>query len=181
MRRLILTSTAILLFAGCNGGPNQTNIEVVQNMMDQESIKAQDWVPSQGDKVQMLMPPDGTVARGHAPYKFKSDPAGAEKQLNPLSGKMSAEVLTEGRRTYDIYCKVCHGAEGRGDGLVSVKMSVKPRNLMSDEALAYTDGRIYHAITAGKGVMGSYATQITDANRRWAVVNYVRTLQKQKQ
>lgn len=29
------------------------------------------------------------------------------------------------------------------------------------------------------GVMGSYASQITDAKKRWAVVNYVRTLQKQ--
>ena len=58
-------------------------------------------------------------------------------------------------------------------------MAVKPRNLIIPESKAYSDGRIYHAITAGKGVMGSYASQITDANRRWAVVNYVRSLQKQ--
>ena len=49
---------------------------------------------------------------------------------------------------------------------------------MSAEALAYSDGRIYQAITAGKGVMGSYMSQITEAKTRWAVVNYVRTLQK---
>jgi mono/diheme cytochrome c family protein len=179
MKRLIFVLGSMLCLAACNAGPNQTNIEIVTNMMDQESIKSQDWDPKQGDQVQMRMPPEGTVSRGHPPYAFATDPAGAEKQRNPLSGDMSAETLTWGHKTYDIYCKVCHGPEGKGDGPVSVKMAVKPRNLISAEALAYSDGRIYHAITAGKGVMGSYMSQITEANRRWAVVNYVRSLQKQ--
>ena len=56
--------------------------------------------------------------------------------------------------------------------------NTKPRNLLSAEAKAYTDGRMYHAITAGRGVMGSYAGQIPDEKTRWAVVNYVRTLQR---
>ncbi len=179
MQRLILLAGSLLIFAACNGGPNQTNIELVTNMMDQESVKSQDWVPSQGDQVQMRVPPEGTVSRGHPPYPFANDPAGGEKQPNPIAGNMSAETLTLGQKTYEIYCQVCHGNNGRGDGPVSVKMAVKPRNLQSAEALAYSDGRIYHAITAGKGVMGSYMSQITDANRRWAVVNYVRSLQKQ--
>lgn len=179
---LILTpvfACALVLLAGCNAGPNQTNIELVTNMMDQESIKAQGWDPREGDKVQMRMPPEGTVPRGYKPYAYAGNPAGAEKQPNPIAGDMSPETLTLGHKNYDIYCKVCHGVEGKGDGLVAVKMAVKPRNLLTPEALAYTDGRIYDAITAGKGVMGSYASQITDSHKRWAVVNYVRSLQKQ--
>lgn len=179
MKRILLLSVATLALAACNAGPNQTNIELVTNMMDQEAIKSQDWDPAQGDKVQMRMPPDGTVSRGNPPYKYMTDIAGGEKQPNPLAGDMSPETLTWGEKTFEIYCKVCHGAEGRGDGPVSVKMAVKPRNLVSPEALAYSDGRIYQAITAGRGVMGSYMSQITEAKRRWAVVNYVRSLQKQ--
>lgn len=178
MKHLLLSTTVLFLLVGCNGGPNQTNIELITNMMDQESIKSQDWDPKMGDLVQMRMPPDGTVSRGNPPYAYKNDPAAAEKQKNPLAGDMSAETLTLGRKTYEIYCGLCHGAEGQGNGRIAEKMAVKPRNLMSDEAKAYSDGRIYYAITAGKGVMGSYATQITSAERRWAVVNYVRTLQR---
>lgn len=183
MKRLLYIAgavSAVSLITGCNAGPNTTNIELVQNMMDQQSIKSQDWDPAQGDKVQMRTPPDGSVARGVPPYAFQNDPGGAEKQTNPLGGNRSPEVLTLGRKTYDIYCGVCHGAGGRGDGPVAEKMAVKPRNLINDEAKAFSDGRIYHAITAGRGVMGSYASQITEADRRWAVVNYLRTLQQVK-
>lgn len=178
MKKLIFALFASAVLAGCNAGPNQTNIELVTNMMDQPIVKAQGWIPDQPDKVQMRMPPDGTRARGVYYYPYLKDPAGAEKQVNPLAGDMSPETLTLGRKTYDIYCAVCHGAEGHSDGPVAAKMAVKPRNLVSDESKAYTDGRIYHAITAGKGVMGPYMTQITDSKRRWAVVNYVRSLQR---
>jgi mono/diheme cytochrome c family protein len=178
MKRLVFILSAVAALSACNAGPNQTNIELVTNMMDTEAVKSQGW-DHKDDLVQMRMPPDGTVSRGHPPYVYLTDPAGGEKQPNPLAGDMSPETLTWGQKTFEIYCKVCHGAEGKGDGPVSVKMAVKPRNLISAEALAYSDGRIYQAITAGKGVMGSYMSQITEAKRRWAVVNYVRSLQKQ--
>lgn len=179
MKKLIFISISALLVAGCNAGKNQTNIEVIQNMMDQVSIKSQDWDPAHPDKVQMLLPPEHTVARGHTPYKFAKDPAGAEKDVNPLAGNMSPEILTLGQKKYDIYCGLCHGATGKNDGTISPKLLVKPRLLLSDEVRAYSDGRIYFAITMGKGVMGSYAGQIPKEHDRWAVVNYVRSLQKQ--
>lgn len=178
IKNSLVATSVLLALAGCNGGKNQTNIELVTNMMDQESIKSQDWDPKDGDKVQMRMPPEGTVARGHAPYPYQNDPAGGERQANPFAGDMSAETLTMGQKTYAIYCKVCHAADGGSHTPVADKMAVKPRNLLSAEALAYSDGRIYQAITAGRGVMGSYQSQIPDAKQRWAVVNYVRSLQK---
>ncbi len=178
MKRLTLTLLGLGVLAGCNAGPNRTNIEVIQNMMDQVSVKSQDWNPAEGDKGQMRMPPEGAIARGHAPYKYADDPGGAERDVNPLAGDRSPEMLTFGRKYYDIYCTVCHGADGAGAGPVAEQMAVKPRNLVSPEALAYTDGRIYYAITAGRGVMGSYASQIPDVKTRWAIVNYVRSLQK---
>jgi len=178
MTKHILLIPAFLALAACNGGPNQTNIELVTNMMDQPAIKSQGW-DHHDDKVQMRMPPDHTISRGNPPYMYANDPAGAEKQPNPLKGNMSPETMTLGHDTFEIYCALCHGDTGAGDGRIASHMSVKPRNLISAEAKGYTDGRIFHAITMGKGVMGSYQSQITDANRRWAVVNYVRTLQKQ--
>jgi mono/diheme cytochrome c family protein len=179
MKYSLLTIVILLTLVACNAGPNQTNIEVIQNMMDQVSIKSQDWDPSQGDKMQMRTPPAGTIPRGQPPYKYMTDPGGAEKDTNPLAGDMSPATLTVGRKHFDIYCAVCHAADGSAKSPVADKMAVKPRNLISPEATAYSDGRIYFAITAGRGVMGSYASQIPDSKTRWAVVNYVRTLQKQ--
>jgi mono/diheme cytochrome c family protein len=170
--------TCAFLMMACNGGPNKTNIELVTNMMDQTAIKSQGW-NHVNDEVQMRQPAPNTVARGHAPYKYQTDPIAAEKEANPLAGDLSASTLTLGRKYYDIYCALCHGDTGAGEGQVAAKMMVKPRNLIAPDAVAYSDGRIYFAITAGRGVMGSYQSQITDARTRWAVVNYVRSLQKQ--
>lgn len=178
MKRLSLILSSLVLLTACNGGPNKTNIELITNMMDQISIKSQDWDPREGDKLQMRVPPAGTVSRGHAPYMYANDVAAAEKESNPFANDHSPETMALGQRNYEIYCLVCHGATGAGDGSVAEKMAVKPRNLISAEAKAYSDGRIYYAVTAGKGVMGSYASQITDPKARWAVVNYVRSLQK---
>ncbi len=177
-RRFFVTICVIFGLTGCNGSGNNTNIEWIQNMMDQVSIKSQDWDAKEGDKVQMRQPPAHTVARGHTPYKYASDSVGAEKQPNPLAGNNTPEILELGRKQYDVYCMVCHGEKGGGDGSVAEKMAVKPRNLLLPESKAFSDGRIYHAITAGRGVMGSYAGQIPSEKARWAVVNYLRTLQR---
>jgi mono/diheme cytochrome c family protein len=170
----------VLTLAGCNGGKNLTNIELIQGMMDQISIKSQDWDPKQGDKVQMRMPPEGTVPRGFTPYKYATDPEGAEKNVaNPFAGDDSPQMIERGKKYFSINCAVCHGPSGKGDGTVVEKMPVKPPSLLSDKVKNFKDGRIFHIMTAGQGVMGSYASQITDPDNRWAVVNYVRNLQKQ--
>lgn len=177
---LLLLLSPVVTLVGCNGGKNMTNIELMQDMMDQTSIKSQDWDPNKGDKVQMRMPPEGTVPRGFTPYKYATDPEGAEKNLaNPYAGDMSADMMERGKKHFTIYCAVCHGPSGTGDGPVRDKMPVKPPSLLSDKVRNYKDGRIFHIMTAGQGVMLSYASQITDPNNRWAVVNYVRHLQKQ--
>jgi mono/diheme cytochrome c family protein len=179
MMRLTISLIALLGLAACNGGPNKTNIEIVQNMMDQPSIKSQDWVPADGDKEQMLMPPAHTISRGHPPYPYADDPGGAEKQVNPFAGNSSPEVMAVGHKYFDIYCSICHGKTGAGDGNVAVKMAVKPRNLLGADAKSYTDGRIFHAISAGRGVMRPYISQIPDPEIRWKIVTYVRSLQRQ--
>ena len=81
-----------------------------------------------------------------------------------------------GQQSYEIYCSVCHGQKGAGDGPVAEKMAVKPPALTSSKIKNFKDGRIFHIITDGQGVMGAYSYQIRDSKTRWAVVNYVRSL-----
>lgn len=167
------------LLVSCNGGKNQPNIELVQNMMDQESIKAQDWDQKQPGKAMMLLPPEGTVPKGFKPYLYSGKPIQAQENLkNPIADNFTPEILEVGKKHYTVFCGVCHGATGAGDGLVGTKMTVKPPSLLTAKIKGYNDGRIYHIITDGQGVMSSYATQIKSSEARWAIVNYVRTLQK---
>jgi mono/diheme cytochrome c family protein len=177
-RWALLLSLAALV--GCNGSKNQTNIELMQDMMDQINVKAQDWDPDMPGELANFYPPEHTVPIGYKPVPFKNDAAAAgEKIINPLAGNMSPEVLSTGKAKYEIYCYPCHGPTLTGDGLVAPKMMLRPPSLLSAKVKGYKDGRIFHVISYGQGVMGSYATQLHDEKHRWAIVNYVRSMQKQ--
>jgi hypothetical protein len=186
MRRMLqklaylLIPGLLVIAVGCNGGRNQPNIELMDDMMDQINVKAQDWDESAPNFRANKIPPEHTVARDHTPYKYSGRPIEAESGLsNPLKGDFSPKVVELGKGRFDIYCAVCHGPAGLGDGKVGAKMILKPPPLISDKVKAFKDGRIFHIITEGQGLMGSYASQIVDEKARWAIVNYVRTLQRQ--
>ncbi len=175
-----LAITLSLLISACSiGKHSQPNIDAIQDMMEQDALKAQDFQPSNRDKASSLLPPQGTVPLGYKVYPYHNDPAAAEKNLkSPYGAEASAEVLKVGQTKYNTYCIVCHGAEGKGDGLVAAKMLLKPPSLVSDKIEKYNDARVYHIITDGQGVMSSYAYQLVNENDRWAIVKYVRSLQK---
>lgn len=158
---------------------DQPNVELIQDMMDQPALKAQDYEPGQPKKGSVRLPPDHTVPVGYQPYPYHFDPDGAAAHLkNPLAGDYSPQVLELGRKKYDTYCAVCHGMSGQGDGPVAPKMALRPPTLMSDKVRNFKDASIYHIITDGQGVMASYVYQLRDEKDRWAIVNYVRSLQK---
>lgn len=157
----------------------EPNVELIQDMMDQPALKAQDHEPSNPTKASSRLPPEGTVPVGYTPYKYAGNAAEAAAKLkNPYAGKMTAEILELGRTKFETYCAICHGFGGAGDGTVAPKMALKPPPLISDKIKGVSDGAIFHIITDGQGVMSSYAYQLVNENDRWAIVNYVRSLQK---
>ncbi|GAA4439898.1 quinol:electron acceptor oxidoreductase subunit ActD [Bremerella cremea] len=103
-------------------------------------------------------------------------------KIAPIEINMA--TLERGRNRYNIYCSVCHGLAGDGDGLVSQRALqrqeptwVPPTNLHTDYLLTQPDGKIYNTITNGIRKMKGYADQIPTEDR-WAIVTYVRALQK---
>ena len=171
-----LSPFLLLSLLGCHAGRNQTNVELFQDMMDSRSLKSQDYdnfLHKPGNRV----PPEDTIPRGYTPYKYAGDPIAAEANLiNPLKG--DEKTTARGHDRYDIYCAICHGQLGKGDGNVAQYLPLRPPPLISDKVKAFKDGRIYHIITDGQGVMNNYATQIQNEYDRWAIVNYMRKLQK---
>ncbi len=167
------------LFVGCGAGKNKTNVELMQGMFDQENVKSQDWDPDKKDKMAMRVPPENTVPRGFTPYKYGQDFTQAEKELkNPVANDFTATTLKRAKEHYRIYCGLCHGDTGAGDGQIAKSMLLPPPPLTSDKVKDFNDARIFHIITKGQGMMGSYSRQIINPKDRWAVVNYIRTLQK---
>ena len=122
----------------------------------------------------MQLPVSGTVARGYLPMGVASQDEAATL-VNPQA--RSKEVLALGRAGYMNHCVVCHGAVGDGQMTLTSAYGAKPANLQSQQFRDYPDGKIYWAIVMGKNAMPSYAYDLTE-DERWAVVHYVRALQR---
>ena len=72
---------------------------------------------------------------------------------------------------------MCHGAVGNGIGSLTAAYGAKPANLQAEQFRQYPDGKIYWAIVNGKNAMPAHAADLTET-QRWAVVHYVRALQR---
>lgn len=165
------------LMLSCNAGKNQTNYETSMGMFDQISLKAQGFNKKR-NKPNFLNPPKGSVSKEKEKFLY-TQAHQAEKLLkNPLKGQYSAEVLLKGKELFTIYCALCHGKKGLGGGQIAPKMIIKPPSLLSYTIRNSSDGLIYYIIKKGQGLMGSYANQIPKPADRWAIINYIRTLQK---
>ena len=119
---------------------------------------------------------EGTVARGFLPYPFAGQAIPTETLSNPLLP--TKEVLKLGEKKYNTFCSPCHGNFADGDSRLKGQFP-NPPTLHSTRAREFNDGMLYHIITNGQNVMPSYASQITH-EERWAIVNYVRALQRAK-
>ena len=86
------------------------------------------------------------------------------------------ENLEIGKIKYDIYCSPCHGYFGEGDSRLNGQFP-NPPTLHSAKARDWSDGRIYSILMEGQNIMPSYAYQL-DRNERWAVILYMRALQR---
>lgn len=119
--------------------------------------------------------PPGSVPVGFRFSPIPADQAEASSALkNPVP--INDQSLRYGKMMYETNCIVCHGEDGAGMGYIVPKYP-QPPNLNSARARDWTDGQIYHVITNGQGTMGSYKSQLKP-EERWAVVNYVRALQR---
>lgn len=89
-----------------------------------------------------------------------------------------AEVEGEGKKLFEIYCGVCHGVNGDGAGVLpETGKYPNPPSYYSDALINKSHGQFYHSVMFGKGMMGSYATQL-DHRERWLVLDYVKKLQQ---
>ena len=89
---------------------------------------------------------------------------------------ITRRVLERGRARFTIFCAVCHGASGYGDGIVVQRGFTRPPSYHTDRLRSAPVGYFYEVITHGFGSMPDYAEQVPPRDR-WAIVAYLRALQ----
>ena len=92
---------------------------------------------------------------------------------------VTSALMARGRERYNISCLPCHGATGDGNGITK-KIGAMPvvANLLDKNAIFIPDGQVFRIISEGKlPNMQGYAANIEIADR-WAIVAYVRALQR---
>lgn len=178
---LLAGALAAACAAACSeGDPTQTNLEYVPEMIDSLPYDSFAPNPVTRDGKTLMAPPKGAVPRGVTPLHYgpgAEEAARAGRELtSPLPS--AAEHLRRGELLFKRFCAPCHGASGAGDGPV-VPPFPAPPSLTMPHAVNMPDGRIFHVITFGQGSMPPHAGQVPQADR-WAVVQYVRSLQGAK-
>jgi mono/diheme cytochrome c family protein len=120
--------------------------------------------------------PAGPKPTASAPGGAAQTAASYPDDVETFPFPITEEIVTRGRERYNIYCSVCHGLTGDGDGMIVRRGFRRAASFHDDRLRQAPVGHYFDAITNGWGAMPSYAAQIT-AQDRWAIIAYVRALQ----
>ena len=115
---------------------------------------------------------ENTVARG----SIADEDLFVPKESNAFPLPLTPELLNRGHERYRIFCSPCHGIQGDGNGMVSMRGMKHPPSYHDPRLRQVSNGYLYDVITNGFGGMLSYSAQVPPADR-WAIIAYVRALQ----
>jgi len=157
--------------------PSKPNYQYFPNMYESVGYKTYQESDAFPNGIQAQLPVEGSVPRGWQPYEYEDSNEGYESaKLNlksPLSN--SDKNLKNGKKMYDIYCSVCHGSKGDGQGILMEREKFLGIPSYADRDI--TEGSIYHVLMYGINLMGSHAGQVND-EERWQIAQYVLKLRK---
>ncbi len=183
MKKTILFVAVVATISGvvssCKSDPNSPGFEYMPDMYRSPALEAYSGNAFYADSMATRKPAENTVPRGFMPYPYANttegyEAAGAELK-NPLS--YHADLVSEGKEVYTKFCIQCHGKEGQGDGPVANNPRWPgPPPPYNGRLADLPEGKIFHSITYGKGLMGSHSAQISQEDR-WKLVYYVQKLQ----
>lgn len=113
----------------------------------------------------------------------------AHNLKNPLP--MSANAIAAGQTLFEVNCAVCHGKDGKGDGIAATIVfkannKTPPANLtqtshpspIDNKPADLTDGDYFYVLSNGYIWMPDFGHLLT-VQERWELVDYIRHLQGQ--
>ena len=156
---------------------SKPNYQYFPNMYESVGYGTYDESDAFPNGIEAQLPVEGSVPRGWQPYEFEDSNEGYElAKVNLTSPLLNNEDnLANGKKMYEIYCSVCHGSKGDGNGILMEREKFLGIPSYADRVI--TEGSIYHVLMYGINLMGSHAGQVND-EERWQISQYVLKLRK---
>ena len=156
---------------------SKPNYQYFPNMYESVGYGTYDESDAFPNGIEAQLPVEGSVPRGWQPYEFEDSNEGYElAKVNLTSPLLNNEDnLANGKKMYEIYCSVCHGSKGDGNGILMQREKFLGIPSYADRDI--TEGSIYHVLMYGINLMGSHAGQVND-EERWQISQYVLKLRK---
>ena len=167
---------SLFLMASCFDS-SKPNYQYFPNMYESVGYGTYDESDAFPNGIEAQLPVEGSVPRGWQPYEFEDSNEGYElAKVNLTSPLLNNEDnLANGKKMYEIYCSVCHGSKGDGNGILMEREKFLGIPSYADRDI--TEGSIYHVLMYGINLMGSHAGQVND-EERWQISQYVLKLRK---
>ncbi|MEM9077252.1 MAG: cytochrome c [Bacteroidota bacterium] len=172
----------VLLLSSCFN-KNSPNYQYMPNMYESVGYETYEGVDNglfpQGTEA--MLPPENTISRETLPYEFDNTIEGKELarlQPSPLDSLDTEANLAKGKELYDVYCAICHGNKGAGQGTLVKREKILGVPSYDDVARNITVGSTYHTMYYGLNSMGSYASQMENETELWQVAEYVMKLKQ---
>ena len=163
-----------LLFTSCFY-TSRPNFQYFPDMY--ESLAGEAYAESDAfsNGIEAQLPVQGSIPRGWEPYEYEDTNEGYElAKLELLSPLETNEYnVSRGKELYQIYCSVCHGDKGDGQGILMTREKFLGIPSYADREI--TPGSIYHVLMYGKNSMGSHSSQVNEIER-WQISQHVMKL-----
>jgi mono/diheme cytochrome c family protein len=166
-RRAFALLLALASIAGCH-----------RDMRDQPRFEPLEETEFFRDGMSARPPIPGTIAVGQLQEDEAFSTGKQDGQLvDELPVELTAELLERGQERYTIFCSMCHGFWGNGDGMIVQRGLRAPPTFHSERLRSVPIGHFFDVVSHGFGAMPSYAVQIKPRDR-WAIAAYLRALQR---
>jgi mono/diheme cytochrome c family protein len=195
-----VAATMAVFLTGCSTEENGPGYEYMPDMYRSPAIEAyvdygmdpfhygDSMAVAQRNTLSARKPVEGTIVFSsdpsrvnfNMPYNLPATPEGYEQSaqlVTPL--KESDLVVAQGKVLYEKFCVQCHGKTGQGDGKVVTIGNHPPPGAYDGALKDLPEGKMFHTLTYGKGMMGEHAS-LLNKEERWKIIAYVKTLQGKK-
>jgi mono/diheme cytochrome c family protein len=162
---LLVVLTCSLGIAACGGSLRQD----MANQPRENPLAPASFFPDDRSARPIV---DNTIARG----VIAEDSLFTPKDSNAFPLPLTQEVVARGQDRYNIFCSPCHGLQGDGNGMVTLRGMKHPPTFHQERLRNEPTGYFFDVITNGFGAMNNYSMQLNPRDR-WAIVAYVRALQ----
>jgi mono/diheme cytochrome c family protein len=165
---LVLPALALALLNGCGR----------DDMGDDAQVKPYEATSFFADGKTARPLVNGTVPRGGRMVNDSIYPVvpSSRPAAQSFPFVLTSTDLARGQQQFGIYCAVCHGALGDGNGMVVQRGFPRPPSFYRQRLRAAPPGHFYDVISNGYGAMYSYNDRVAPDDR-WRITGYIRALQ----